>query len=109
MTSQLDFLARLALTAAPVVRPVDVPGWGRVYVRALTVAEVDAASDDMRQEDKSRRFARGAARVLCDEHGARLLNPADDTHIDLLARQPWSLLQMVLATADAKDDGPVGN
>lgn len=106
MTSQLDTAALLAaLTAtadvAAQTRPVEVPGWGTVYVRPLTVAEVDAAANTRVDDtDKHLRIARGAARVLCDAQGQRLLDPTNDEHVALLARQPWSLLQRVVAGAD---------
>ena len=82
-------------------RPVEVPGWGTVYVRPLTVEEVDAAAETVAADvDKHRRIARGAARVLCNAEGIRLLDATNDEHVSLLARQPWTLLQRVIEAAD---------
>lgn len=105
-----DFLALLEATAAPKLAPVMVPGWGIVYVKPPTVEEVDAASDFVEPDDgKKRRFARGAARVLCNAVGERLLDPANEAHVALLAKQPWSLLQKVLHAADARGVDEAGN
>lgn len=97
-------LQLLGETAAAGAKPraVDVPGWGTVYVRPLTVAEVDAAAETAATDtDRQRRIARGAARVLCNAEGVRLLDPRNDDHVDLVARQPWSLLQRVIEAADS--------
>lgn len=95
-------IAAMQATAAQTPVAVEVPKWGTVYVRAITVEEVEAQEADTEGKDK-RRIARGAARVLCDAEGNRIFNPDSEADIDLIARQPWPLLRRVLAAAEQRD------
>lgn len=92
-------IAAMQAVAAEKPVAVTVPKWGTVYVRQLTVAEVDAQSADTADKGDKNRLARGACRVLCDEHGQRLFDPDDATDVALLASQPWALLRQVLSTS----------
>lgn len=106
-----SLIGAMALTATPALVSVTVPKWGTIYVKQPTVEEVDAASNFKEPEDgKVRRFARAAARIMCDEHGARLFDPTNEEDIQLLAKQPWELLEKVLNAAgnDAGKDS-LGN
>lgn len=96
-------IAAMQTTAASAAspRPVDVPGWPRVFVRALTVAEVDVNNEADNTSTDKRRIARGAARVMCDEAGVRLFDANNDADVTLIASQPWPLLQAVVAKANA--------
>lgn len=96
-----EFLAALQATAAVKPKAVNVPGWPTVYVRALTVAEVEAQTEDTANKDDKHRIARGAARVMCDADGNRLIDPDNQDEVNLLASQPWSLLRLVLEGSDA--------
>jgi hypothetical protein len=104
-----QLIAAMQSTADEKPRPVEVPGWGKVFVRSLTVAEADAGDEQQMEQDKKnrRRLARGAARVLCDEKGNRLFDPENDADVDMLAKQPWKLLRNILA--DPEDSKPKGN
>jgi hypothetical protein len=94
-------IAVMTATAAEPPLPVDVPKWGRVYVKPITVAEVeDQAADTDPDKKNKRRMARAAARVICDEAGNRVFDPDDEEHVALLAKQPWSLLRVVLEASD---------
>jgi hypothetical protein len=97
-----SLIAAMQAVAAEKPVPVTVPKWGTVYVRQLTVAEVDAQAADTKDKDDKNRIARGACRVLCDEHGARLFDPDDATDVALVASQPWALLRQVLAASEGK-------
>jgi septation ring formation regulator EzrA len=90
----------MQLTAQLKPKLVKTKKWGDVYVRSLTVAEIeDQISDTSDQKDKNR-FARAAARILCDESGVRLFDPALAGDVALLAAQPWALLKQVLDASD---------
>lgn len=92
-----------AMEAAASVKPkaVHVQGWkGTVYIRALTVAEVEEQTADTENTKDKRRIARGACRVICDENGERVFDPDSDEDVTLLSRQPWAILQGVLAEAN---------
>jgi hypothetical protein len=92
-----------AADAAGMPRPVPVPVWGTVFVRDVTVAEVnaDTAEDDAGTADKKSSIARRACRVICDEAGTRLFDQKSADDVALLMAQPWSLLQKVLTAADS--------
>lgn len=90
-----------AMRATAGIKPAAVPTkeWGTVYVRGLTVAEVEDQPEV--PEGKSKHsIARGALRVICDESGNRIFDEANEDHVELLAAQPWALLRSLLAKAD---------
>lgn len=94
-----ELIAAMQATAAAAAKPrkIQVPGWGDVYVKSLTVEEVDLQQQEPPVEGKDRlRFARGAARLLCDEHGQRLFDATDPDDLELLAKQPWESLKLVI-------------
>jgi hypothetical protein len=100
-------LAAMEATANEKPRPVEIPGWGTVYVKSLTVEEADIDEDQLEDDKKNRaRVARGAAKLICDENGNRLLDPNNPDHIRLLKKQPWSLLRKIIAEPE---DAPKGN
>jgi hypothetical protein len=93
-------------TAKPIA--VDVPKWGTVYVRSRTLEEVDAdaeneskAQEQDKADNKHRRLARAVMNVICDEQGNRVFT-ADD--LDLIAAQPYFILQKVLAAAGGQQE-----
>lgn len=94
-------IAAMQSTAAEKPVAVTVPKWGTVYVRQVTVAEVDEQSADTDAMNDKNKIARGACRVLCDETGARLFDPKSAADVALLASQPWPLLRAVLSASDA--------
>jgi len=105
-----ELIAAMRATAAPKPVSVTVPGWGTMYVKPPTVGEVDEASDAAEPEDgKKNRFARGAARLICDADGARVFDPLNVDDVLLLAAQPWSMLQRVMEAADVRKADDSGN
>jgi len=106
MSSREELLALMRVTAETKPIPVQTKAWGTLYVKSPTVEEVDentAADEEKRKEEAAegrkdkRRFARSAARLICDAEGNRIFDATNDDDIDLLAKQPWNLLQAVLA------------
>jgi len=93
-----DLIAAMKATAETPPRKIEVPGWGTVFVKALTVEQVDLQQQETVVDGKDRlRFARAAARLLCDEKGALLFDANDPEHLELLAKQPWESLKRVIA------------
>jgi hypothetical protein len=89
------------------VAPVTIPGVGTMFVRALTVAEVEdeeAPAGD-KPADRKGRLARSAMRLLCDAEGNRLAFEPEDT--DLFRTQPWEVLQKIMSTA--REHNGLGN
>lgn len=112
MTTRDELINLMQATAnlAPVA--VETKAWGTVYVKPPTVEEIDEsnqADEEKRKEEEAEgrkdkyRFARSAARVLCDEAGNRLFDPTAQADVELLARQPWALLQKVLGAAQGEE------
>lgn len=99
MATREQLIASMRDTAVQKPRAVEVPGWGTVHVRKLTVGEFDEALDENPKD--SNRLARRAALLLCDEAGERLFNADDPDDIALLARQPLELLRDALVEPDA--------
>jgi len=103
-----DLIAAMQATASPKPVAVTVAGWGTLHVKPPTVEEVDAARKT-EEPDDDKQFARGACRVICDESGARLFDATNAEHVDLLAKQPWSMLQQVIRAAGSKGTDDSGN
>lgn len=99
MASRESLIALMRETAVQKPRAVDVPGWGLIHIRKITVGEFDEALDES-SKDKNR-LARRAALLLCDEAGERLFDPDDAEDVALLARQPLELLRDALLEPDA--------
>lgn len=97
-----SLVAAMQAVAAEKPVAVAVPKWGTVYVRQLTVAEVDAQAADTADKADKNRIARGACRVLCDEAGVRLFDADDAQDVALVASQPWALLRQVLSASEGK-------
>lgn len=95
-------IAAMRATAAAPPRPITVAGWGDLFVRQPTVAEVDIARREAEASD-GMELARGACRVICDSSGARVFDPGNSEHVALVASQPWALLQQVIAAASGKE------
>ena len=96
-----ELIAAMRATATEAPRAVTVPKWGTVYVRDVTVAEVEEQTNDTADKKDKQRIARAVARILCDEQGNRLFDPEDQDDVALLARQPWKLLSKVIAEGEA--------
>jgi hypothetical protein len=79
-------------------RKIVVEGWGEMYVKALTVADVQADQEKGDVQDK-RTLAIGAARIICDENGALIFDRANEEDIKLLQSQPWNLLSKVITAS----------
>lgn len=100
-----ELMAAMQKTASAVPRSVEVSGWGTVYVREVTVGEVQEQADDMSDEKDKHRIARAAARIICDEKGGRLFDPTNPDHIALIAKQPWRLLRKVVELGGGEKNG----
>lgn len=102
MELQDALLKAMDATALVKPRPVTIPGWPTVYVRVLTVGEVEDRPDTPKGTATDKRvLCRGVAEVLCNEKGVRLLDPNNQAHIDRLAKQPFFLLQRILDEVNA--------
>jgi hypothetical protein len=88
--------ARAAAAHAAKPVPVQVPGFGTVYVRPLTVQETEANVTEDAKAPQEGRFARGLARLICDEKGHRLFNPPSAEVVKLLSEIPWQQLQPLM-------------
>src|SRR6185295_6127868 len=103
MTTRDDLIKAMEQTAIIKPTPVQTKKWGTVYVRSLTVAEVDEQTDDTADKNDKRKFARGACRVICDESGTLLFDATNDADVALIAKQPWEMLHQVLSASGSDD------
>lgn len=108
-------IAAMRNTAAEKPRSVTIKGWGTLFVRPLTTAEVENAPEQPSGEDgkptAKRSLAIGAARLICDENGERVFDPSSADDVELLAKQPFARLRKVLEAADedVKEAADPGN
>jgi hypothetical protein len=90
-------IAAMQATASAPPTKCDVDGWGTLYLKPLTVEQCDLQQQETEVEGKDRlRFARGAARLICDEQGKLLFDPENAEDLELLAKQPWAKLKQVI-------------
>jgi NACalpha-BTF3-like transcription factor len=100
-----DLIAAMRATASAPPKSVTIDGWGVVHVRPPTVAEVDAARQQNEPED-DKQFARGACRVICDKDGNRIFDATNAEDVELVAKQPWAMLNKIIAAAKSEgNDG----
>jgi len=93
-----DLIAAMKATASAPPKKFNVKGWGDIYLKPLTVEQCDLQQQETEVEGKDRlRFARGAARLICDKAGNLLFDPENAEDLELLAKQPWDLLKQVIA------------
>ena len=79
---------------------VIVPDIGEFFVRELTLGEVEAQGRDSAAKDDPHRIARGIARILVDEDGARLYDHNDAADIEALSQVPFSRMEKILEAAN---------
>ena len=84
--------ARILATANPKPMPVDVPAWGTVYVKPLTVGDIEAFSNDV---DPALKAARSIARVLCDEHGELIFDATSAEDLFAINGLPMDALRSI--------------
>jgi hypothetical protein len=93
-----DLIEAMKATASAPPKKFNVKGWGDIFIKPLTVEQCDLQQQEPDTEGKDRlRFARGAARLICDEKGELLFDPENAEDLELLAKQPWELLRKVIA------------
>lgn len=86
--------------------PVTIKGLGKVYIREITIGEMDAQiADDEKGKNKTA-IARGACRLLSDEDGNRLLDPENPDHVARMAKMP---LRVLTAIREAAEEGEAKN
>lgn len=101
-----QLIAGLIQAAQVSVVAVPVPEWGGdVFIRPLTVAEVEQQTDDVTGDASKTRIARSVCRVLCDKDGNRLLDADNADDVAYISKQPWPLLQRLLAVSRKANGG----
>ena len=107
--NRAELLAAMEASSAVKPRLVKVPGLGDVYIRALTIADVDEERADIDKKDKAS-AARGACRVLSDENGNRLLDPSNPDDVAAMSKQPMRvLIALNKAAEEAEKEAEPGN
>lgn len=91
--------AEAAATAAAAANPED-----QVLAHAAAVAAAKVSLYSGKGD-----HARAAARIMRNEHGKRLFDPANEDDLVLLTMQPYSMLQAVLTAAEGDQEPDGGN
>lgn len=96
--SNRDALRNALDSYAEKIKParVEIPEIGQaVYIRKLTLGEVEEQAADSTSKDRAR-LAYAVARVLVDDGGKALYNKDDENDIKKLSQQPWPLINRIL-------------
>ena len=95
-------LGAMDSTAAEKPRSVHIKGLGDVFIREITIGEVDDQIADNAYQKNKRGIARGACRLLSDETGKRLLDPDNDEHVAKMAKLPIRVLTAINKASEDK-------
>ena len=99
-----DVRSRMAADGAEAVHSVEVPRWGTIHVRDVSVAESDRWSAKAREIGNISDIdptAFAAAVVICDEAGNRIFDPLNEDDIAFLGKRRKRDLSIVLSAAGA--------
>lgn len=100
MMTRDDLLAMFKQTAVAEPRPVVIPKFGTVYVRDVTLAEVEEQRADTSDGKDKMRMARGVCRVLCEKDGTLLFDANDPDDVRLVSQQPWRVISKIIEVAE---------
>jgi len=87
-------------SAHPKPKAVEVAEWGTIYIRTLTVGEILEQQTDVKDGENRPAIARALCRVLCDEQGQRVFDPAQASDVDSVLALPWLLVRNVMEAAN---------
>lgn len=79
-----------------------------MYIRELSIGELQAQINDTEGKKDLRGLARGACRLLCDEHGVQLMDPNNESHVTEMMKVKIRLLTAINKAGEAEED-PAGN
>lgn len=102
MSLRDELIAAMQTSAAAPPVPVELKGWPVVYVRPVTVEEVEDQSADTADKTDKHKIARAACRVICDENRKRLLDPDNEEDVALVAKQPWPKLKKIMTVSGSQ-------
>jgi len=95
--------------AAEKPKEVEIPKLGKVYIREITIGEMDDQIADTADKKNKRGIARGACRLLADENGNRLLDPDNPDHVDRMAKLPIRVLVAIDKVSEIDKGEDSGN
>lgn len=104
-----DLLQRMDTCAAEKPRSVDIRGLGTVFLRSITIGEVDEQIVDEADKKNKSAIARRACRLLCDEEGNRLLDPDNAAHVAKMAKLPIRVLNQINTALLDEESGSAKN
>ena len=97
-----ELIAAMKADGADTPFAVEIPRWGKVYVRSISVEEAEKTGRAPKDGDERSQFAILAAQVICDEKGRRLFDPNNPDDIALLARRRSAdLMRIINAGTDS--------
>lgn len=87
MSTAAEMRARILAAGAPKPTPVETKTWGTVYVRMMTVADVDG--QNITDPTDKAQIARSVCRVLCCESGELLFDVNNPEDVQLVSGLSW--------------------
>ena len=87
-----ELRAKVLATANPKPMAIEMEGLGLVWVKPLTVGDIEALNADT---NPALRAARSIARVLCTEDGQLLFNPDSPEDLFEINRLPLNTITLI--------------
>jgi hypothetical protein len=99
--NRADLIAAMKKVASAEPKSLTVPGWGKIYIKPLSVKEVQDKKPSVLDPESKRALAIGVANVICDQKGNRVFNVESDEDVSLIESQPWPMLQKIIDASNA--------
>ena len=80
-----------------------------LFVRVLTVGEIVAQDDDVKDEKNRPAIARALCRVLCDSEGNKEFDYHKQEDIDVILTMPWHIVRAIMKVANDVNGLRVGD
>ena len=100
-----ELRAKILASATPKPAPVETKAWGTVYVRMMTVADVDG--QNVSDPTDKAQIARSVCRVLCDESGELLFDVRNPEDVLLVSSLSWVEISKIADKATELVSAPI--
>jgi hypothetical protein len=108
MSLRDELLAAWEAEDAQPLTAVEIKGWPKIYVRSMTVAEVDAQQAVDGGWKKDAKLSIGTATVICDEKGNRLFDPDNEADVKRIGTRSWAKISKALSAAKIDEGTDAG-
>jgi hypothetical protein len=98
--NRADLIEAMQKVANAKPMSLTVPGWGKIFIKPLSVKEVQDKKPSALDPESKRTLSIGVANVICDEKGKRVFNPESEEDISLIESQPWPMLNKIISASN---------